>query len=473
MATLFINRRLKSNRGSVLMWAVVMSLCTILVGSAYLLLANTFNKVYSLDLGRVRNIYVNYTALTQVRLAYEGTTPGSTTMPTEWSDYYSSSETGIGVRLNNEQSQGLASWSDYILWGIGRTSCDNGNFVWRDSISYTYGVETFADYLWLTNDEHEYTTGDSILWWTPDTLDGRVHSNGYLFIHGSQNRPLFLKQVTTCKPDTKPPRSTYSANLVFKGGFVPSVGRIVFPDQADSVRAYSYGDWLIGRPDSANMRMYYIRFFNGDQFRVLAKPRSSAFTFDTSMSTPGVGWNAVPLRDLPLTSQAIFVYGKLFIDAPRTTREDLQGLDGRVTIAASDSIIVLHNLMYACSNVNTGKVPLTCNDALGLISEKFLLMSKNCGAPLYPAPGALMVNAGLVALHGSMGCESVGTAPEFNSLVIHGSIAQLNRGVVHRGSAGFGTGFVQKDYYYDQRFTKSPPPHFVPSGNMRQFYLEE
>lgn len=472
MATVFISKRMKSNRGSVLMWAVVMSLCTILVGTAYLMLASTFNKLYVWDLGRVENIYVKYSGLKIAQNNYVGTRPPTPNGTTYWNDYFGSSRFGYGIELNKSGSQGLAAWSDYAIWGIGETSCDNGNMIWRDTVLYGYGVETFADYLWLTNDEHEYSTGDSILWWTPDTLDGRVHSNGYLFIHGTQNRPLFLKQVSTCKPDTKPPRSTYSANLVFKGGFVPSASRIIFPDQADSVRRYAHGQWLIGRADSVLRKMYYIRFFNGNQFKVLEKPRNSSFTFDTSMSTPGVGWSAVGFRDIPL-SGAIFVYGKLFIDAPIDGARDwLQGVNGRVTIAAADSIIVLRNLLYSCSNPTTGKVPLTCDDALGLISEKFLLMSKNCGAPLYPLPGALKVNAGLVALHGSMGCESVGTAPEFNSLVIHGSIAQLNRGVVHRGSAGNGTGFVQKDYYYDQRFAKDPPPHFVPSGNLRQYYVE-
>jgi len=471
MGIVFISERLKDDRGSVLMWAVVMSLCIILVGTAYLMLADTFNDLYIMDLGRIENIYVKYSGLKIAMNNYIGTRPSSPNGTTYWDNYFGSSRYGYGIDVRGSGSQGLAEWCDYIIWGVGETS--SGGLVWRDSVSYGYSVETFADYLWLTNDEHEYTTGDSILWWTPDTLDGRVHSNGYLFIHGTQNRPLFLKKVTTCMPDTKPPRSTYSANLVFKGGFYPNASRIIFPDQADSVRRYAVGQWLIGRPDSSNRKMYYIRFFNGDQFKVLEKPRSSAFTFDTSMSTPGVGWNSVPYRDVPLSTGAIFVYGKLFVDAPiDAARDYLQGLDGRVTIAASDSIIVLHNILYSCSNPSTGKVPLNCNDALGLISEKFLLMSKNCGAPLYPLPGALKVNAGLVALRGSMGCESVGTAPEFNSLVIHGSIAQLNRGVVHRGSAGYGNGFVQKDYFYDERFTKDPPPHFVPSGNLRQYYVE-
>jgi hypothetical protein len=471
MDAIFIKKRFTSNRGSVLMWAVVMSLCTMLIGTAYLMLATSFYRESEWDYGRVKNTYTHLSSMLLSQLAYVGKTPSGSMDITYWQQYYGTSSIGTGIRLNETGSQGLASWSDYKIWGIGETSCDNGGMVWKDSATYIFGVQSFADYLWLTNDEHDITTGDSILWWTPDTLDGRVHSNGYLFIHGTQNRPLFLKQVSTCKSDTKPPRSTYSANLVYKGGFKASAPRIIFPDQADSVRRYSYDRWLVGRSDSTRFRMYYLRFFSGNTFKILLKPRSSSFTFDTTMSsTPGVGWNAVPFIPMP-PQGAVFVYGKLFIDAPYIPARGLLGIDGRLTIAAADSIIVLHNLVYKCSNTTTGKVPLGCDDALGLISEKYLLMSKNCGAALYPAPGALLVNGGLVALHGSMGCENVGIAPEFNSLMIHGSIAQLNRGVVHRGSAGFGTGFVQKDYFYDQRFAKSPPPHFVPTGNLKQYYI--
>jgi hypothetical protein len=470
MDAMFIKKRFKDNRGSVLIMAVVMSLCTILIGTAYMMLATTFNTEYLWDYGRIENNYVQITGMESAQRQYVGTRPTGTIGDTYWEHYYGNSRYGTGIKKNESGSQGLASWSNYVIWGIGETSVNDGGLVWRDSVSYIYGVQTFADYLWLTNDEHDITSGDSILWWTPDTLDGKVHSNGYLFIHGTQNRPLFKKSVETCKPDTKPPRSTYSANLVFPGGFHPNYAYITFPDQADSVRLYAYDRWMIGTPGTQN-RMYYIRFFNGNTFKVLDKPRSSSFTFDTTTNQPSIGWNAVEPIDLPPLG-AIFVYGKLFVDAPKdSTRAWLMGINGRLTIAASDSIIVLHNILYNCSNSRTGKVPISCDDALGLISEKYLLMSKNCRAPLYPAQGALMVNAGLVALQKSMGCESVDIAPEFNSLVIHGSIAQKNRGVIHRGSAGFGNGFVQKDYYYDQRFATSPPPHFVPTGNLRQYYI--
>jgi hypothetical protein len=470
MDTVFIRRRFTSNRGSVLMWAVVMSLCTMLIGTAYLMLATSFYRESEWDYGRVKNTYVHLSSILISQLNYVGVNQLGPMDQTFWDKYYNTSRYGTGITLNETGSQGLASWSNYKIWGIGETSCDNGGLVWRDSATYIYGVQSFADYLWLTNDEHAIPSGDSILWWTPDTLDGKVHSNGYLFIHGTQNRPLFLKQVTTCKSDTKPPKATYSWNLVFKGGFRGNATKINFPNQADSVRQYAYNEWLIGRDDSTRFKMYYIRFFNGNTFKVLEKLRSSSFTFDTSTTGPG-GWNAVPIRRMP-PSGAVFVYGKLFIDAPYVlNRPELRGIDGRLTIASADSIIVLHNLVYKCSNTATGKVPLGCDDALGLISEKFLLMSKRCGAPLYPLPGALLVNAGLVALSGSMGCEDVGNSPEYNSLVIHGSIAQLNRGVIHRGSAGFGTGFVQKDYFYDQRFAKNPPPHFVPTGNLKQYYI--
>jgi len=218
--------------------------------------------------------------------------------------------------------------------------------------------------------------------------------------------------------------------------------------------------------------MYCIRFFDGDTFKILTKPRSSAFSFDTSFTTPGVGWNAVPYKPIP-PDGAIFVYGNLFIDAPKniSSRPDLIGINGRLTIAASDTIIILHNIYYHCSNLN-GYIPNNCDDVLGLISEKFLLVSKNCNAPLYPAQGSLIVNAAIAALSGSFGCEDVGNAPEYNDLMFQGSVATLYRGVFHRGSAGYGSGFVNRHIKYDQRLEGNPPPYFVSTNKYREIYVE-
>jgi hypothetical protein len=464
--------RLKDNRGSVLMWAVVMSLCIILVGAAYLILSAQFHKLYSWDLARIENIYTTNSGLKIGVINFRDNRP-SGIRGTFWDDYFATSRYGYGAAPIGGGSRGLASWVNYVIWGAGNTASAGGEFAWLDSVSYGFGAETFADYLWLTNSEHDMTTGNALYWWQADTLDGRVHSNDTLFISAGQSYgPVFYKKVTSCQDDTKPPRNTYNYNLVFKSEFFPRSARIVFPDQADSVRRYARGECLIGSQATAPNKQYYIRFFDGNTFRVLERNRGQAF--DTTYNVPGQGWQApgVTIRRLPANG-AIFVYGKLYIDAPKNVpgRSDLMGINGRVTIASSDTMIIQRNVFLACSDT-AGRIPLSCDDALGLISENWLLMSRFCGVPVYPNRGALIVNAAIATLRGSMSVENIDLAPEFNSLFIHGSIAQLYRGIIHRGSLGNGHGFAQKDYIYDQRLALNPPPHFIPTGTYKEYYVE-
>jgi hypothetical protein len=453
-----VRRLTKSERGSVLMWALIMSICSVLLGSAYLLMADYLNQMVLDDICKKQSFYA----------AFSGLKNGQNSPDIEnqslQNNYYGGVGYGYDKILNERGNQGLASWSNYLIWGYGSASAPDGRYSWRDSIQYGYGTTTFADYLWLTVSERDTFTNDTVLFWTPDTLDGKVHSNNYIYIHSTYNRPLFLKRVSSCKNDTRPPRATLPPQ-VFKVPFLPNAGAIYFPDQADSVRKYAGSSYTIGWRDSARFKMYYMRIY-GDSYKLLRKNRSNPPNWDT------LNWSDLPL--IPFGNDAYFVYGKLYIDAPKAPSRQLFGLKGRVTIAASDTIIICHDLVYSCSDAN-GIVPLSGYDALGLISETWIFMSKNFSTSLYPLPtSTLRVNAGIVALKGSMACEGIydNTAPEFSSLVIHGSIAQRNRGVVHRGLAGSGRGFVQKDYKYDQRFAKDPPPHFVPSGNLREVYYQ-
>jgi hypothetical protein len=187
-------------------------------------------------------------------------------------------------------SRGLASWVNYVIWGAGNTASAGGEFAWLDSVSYGFGAETFADYLWLTNSEHDMTTGNALYWWQADTLDGRVHSNDTLFISAGQSYgPVFYKKVTSCQDDTKPPRNTYNYNLVFKSEFFPRSARIVFPDQADSVRRYARGECLIGSQATAPNKQYYIRFLMAI---LLGFWKEIAVSFRYDIQCAGQGWQA-------------------------------------------------------------------------------------------------------------------------------------------------------------------------------------
>ncbi len=85
--------------------------------------------------------------------------------------------------------------------------------------------------------------------------------------------------------------------------------------------------------------------------------------------------------------------------------------------------------------------------------------------------GSVLVMA---ALRGSFSVDNIYNynAQEHQSLFVYGSISQYHRGIVHRGSCGWGVGYCQKDYKYDDRFRKNPPPHFISINNRRPIYRE-
>ena len=126
--------------------------------------------------------------------------------------------------------------------------------------------------------------------------------------------------------------------------------------------------------------------------------------------------------------------------------------------------------LYSCFDEVNNIVPMNCNDALGLISEKWVLVSDRLPGWHY----GIMINAGIATLRGSFSVDRVYTyAQEHQSLFVYGSIAQYHRGIVHRGSCGSGVGYCQKDYKYDDRFRKNPPPHFISIENRKPVYRED
>ncbi len=461
MSRMPLIEKLKDNQGVVLVWALILSVMMIALGTAYLKFFNDFSNTVDLDIMRVQAVYAAQLALVDAFIYSNTNRPG-----TEYGQH------GIGFYGNNSYgytiypsggNEGIFSWENYKIVANGYSKDVSTGFVWEEEINYSYRYETMADYLWLTHREVDRVYFDSIYFWSPDTLDGKTHSNGTIFIHPTRNMPVFYKPVSTCMRDTYPPRN--STNARFYGGFRPNAAPIRFPDQADSVRnAARNSPYFIGdsNPDS----MYYIRLYS-DSLMWKGKPRSDA-PFDTL-------WNQSHVRRLKLPlNGAVFVNGKLYIDAPRRTGDaSYRGVKGRVTVGCSDTLVVFHDIYLACADT-FGRVPLNCQYAVGLISEKWVMFSKYSGYPVYPNPRQFRVNAGIAALRGSMSVQGIYnfSVPEYTSLFIHGCINQQYRGIIHRGSEGYGYGFVQKDYMYDQRFSVAPPPHWIPSGNITMIYEE-
>jgi hypothetical protein len=150
----------------------------------------------------------------------------------------------------------------------------------------------------------------------------------------------------------------------------------------------------------------------------------------------------------------------------------LQGqLNGRLTIAAKNRIIITNHTTYAPST----------DSLLGLIAEQFVEiyhpvtssgndLARSTGSSGTPADGGgyfsnAKVHAALLSLRHSFMVQNFnqGSRSNLNDLIIFGAIAQRFRGAV--GMAGSpGRGYL-KDYTYDQRLKYISPPEFLQPVN--------
>ena len=153
---------------------------------------------------------------------------------------------------------------------------------------------------------------------------------------------------------------------------------------------------------------------------------------------------------------------------------------GRVTLAATDEIIIGDDLTYA-SDPGLG----TCGDLLGLFSGADVVVADNTlNAPQRPATGANyftyddtkdeFIHAIVLALDvftvedyssGHTKAESCETALWGRGcLYLTGGIIQRTRGAVGTIGSPGGTGYVKR-YSYDRCGATAPPPYFPTTGH--------
>jgi hypothetical protein len=153
------------------------------------------------------------------------------------------------------------------------------------------------------------------------------------------------------------------------------------------------------------------------------------------------------------------------------------GFSGRLSIGSSDTMIISDNVIYQHSRPDNS-VPSTidsCNDVLGLCSERFIMIHRQVGDTVY-------INAAMAALSGSISVQDIywytqpGWLNPKQSLFVWGSLSQRNRGIVHTthpcGGNECERGFDEKDYHYDFRLRDNPPPHWMKRGKMSFVFSE-
>lgn len=493
---------LNNQRGSVLIMAVIMSVIVIILGTAFMKFVDHTRQLVTWDIAESQARYAANAGILIGNLAYDmsGGLPDGYRSPTYQLD--GDIEFDFEIRINNIAEYGLSTIIKYVVLGHGKSS----TYEFEDPIRYTVGwaagVQSFADWLYLTDREtQEYRPASActIRFWGPDTLDGKVHSNDKLCFEDRDDLwPVFLEFVTSCstrfsfRPPPGPPYET-----IFLGGYELGYSYIYLPNTADSVRAHNGITPVLGDPAydivteiTLDYNTIYVRYRTADS---ASRENPSSWTWLDGADHYTLG----EVYPVPSTG-ALFVDDEVWIAAPKNKPhycdpggDFLPGFQGQLTIGASGDIIIAQDVVVASANPD-GTVPIESEDLLGLISEKHILVWRNCpttgvnitaalaavGQDIPDTSKAKICLNGQVSEDGQNGTISMdgincyGISNEKTELFIYGCLIQRERGLIHTSYMQGQRGFISKDYQYDFRFRKTPPPHFLTTDAPNACYFE-
>ena len=309
------------------------------------------------------------------------------------------------------------------------------------------------------------------------------HLHGTVFYTASQHR--YGVGLAPGHTGTAPP-STNAANESMNGG---------------AFRCYLGGDEHLFQTSAIGGPVPRNTFVAGDsigrwlQFSATPDPlvvdglkNPASGTVDTSLAARNLlAQHLFPLsrRFNPNTKGVLYVTGKVVLSGV---------VNARLTVAASDNIIIADDLRYATA---PGSAPCLGSDMLGVLSPDTILMADNVmnspwdytqgtsnacsglGCRTYDDSGDETLHAVILSLmayygesHGSgataaQPCQT--TTRGRGCLALTGGVIQDTRGAVGTGS---GTGW-NKRYAYDVCAFQTPPPYFPTTGRfIRNRYYE-
>jgi hypothetical protein len=500
MINQYLKRRLTANVvGSVLIMAVIFSIVIVLLGTAYLKYVDFQRRAISYD---IFSSISKLAAHANMIRGLAGNPAGGINYETEIEDFYEGE--GYQVKYNYElqstdevQKWGFSTTTNFVIVGKGYVySNEFGDNVIYSEVSHGASATSYADWLYITDREtqsYRPPGQDTIRFWGPDTLNGKVHSNDKLHFQARNGYwPVFWEKVTSCSLRFSPVNAPQYVE--FNGGYQLGYQRLDFPIYADSVRAYNYYPGL-GDTSSATVSEITLE---PDYFIYRTRPATVGSRNQTSFAFPQNIYDA-PHYAYPPT-KALFIEGEVWITAAKGQLHynhlagdslTLHGFRGQLTIAASGDIIIPQDVVYESSNPD-GSVPMESMDVLGLISEKHILVWRRCsqtvkitaalGAigltpdldsiPANRCSNGIMPEDGINGTISMDGINCYNTTNEKQQLTIWGCLIQRERGLIHTSYVGGLRGFISKDYKYDFRFRHMPPPHFFKTKARGNYYVE-
>lgn len=491
-------RLLNSQKGSLLIMAVIMSIIVILLGTAFLKFVDHTRQLITWNIAESQARYAANAGVLIGNLEYDNAGGRPDGFESSKVELFENVNYNYEIVISSILQYGLSTIIKYIVLGKGDATTYEFDEPVKYVVGWAAGVQSFAEWLYMTDREtQEYRPPgqDIIRFWGPDTLDGKVHSNDKLHFQERNNMwPVFWELVTSCSTRFDP----WDADqyVVFDKGYELGYSHIYLPNTADSVRAHNGIIPIIGNPSpnivtevTLDLNTIYVRYRIADSLSREQDPSQWTWlngdTFREGDEYP-----------VPSTG-ALFIDDEVWIAAPKNKShysepggDSLHGFIGQLTIAASGDIIIAQDVVVASVEAD-GTVPETSEDLLGLISEKHILVWRHCPNVVNITAGLAAVGYGIpdtfpskVCINGEIsedgnngtismdGINCYDISNEKAELFIYGCLIQRERGLIHTSYNGGRRGFISKDYHYDFRFSKTPPPHFLTTDNPRSCYFE-
>ncbi|WP_432547104.1 PulJ/GspJ family protein [Kineococcus sp. SYSU DK004] len=299
-----------------------------------------------------------------------------------------------------------------------------------------------------------------------DTFDGPVHSNDAFSISG----PVLFKGDTTTSWKTTGNPWYGAANPSTSGRNPEWATRMDMPSTTDKQKSVAAsGGCLYSGPTA-------IEFLSDGKLRVKSPQSTSSSTGancgggTTSYQTvDGPGNGVIYVQAGPTANSCIDEYQKVTGDVTNYDNNNCRAGDafvrgtvkGQFTVAAEHDVVVTGNVVY---NGGTGS---SSTDVLGLVGSNNVAVWNPvtaAGTNINP-PGDRRIDAAMASVSNSITVFNYGSGTRIGTLIVNGVLIQKFRGPVATGSGTITSTGYSKDYRYDPRLTKLPPPTFIAPVN--------
>jgi hypothetical protein len=328
------------------------------------------------------------------------------------------------------------------------------------------GPQSFADFLYFTNMEHEPSGGTACWFTSADVIDGPLHTNDQIHIFGD---PVFKGNVESGYGGPDDNNLTHNAAFLYYNGSstqnIESAAPSNPPHDAPTFeQGYQLGVSTIEIPDVLR-ELQELAEAGGVVLITLAGNYEIVMSRPDSAGNPMYGYvsyrkSSQDWTDVDISS----INGMIYV----TGGAEVSGvLDGRLTIACSSNLYVVDDITYRDSDENGPTAG--CDDVLGLVASGDIIVENNEANQT-----DCVIHAAMMALNQSFRVDGYNVGEPRGDLTIHGGLVQEFRGpvgtVVLTGEGNevqVVTGY-RKDYHYDCRLRDMPPPGFFQTGTYKR-----